>query len=389
MNGLKKVLALMLPLAVAMVVLPAVSAQADSGVVVSAHRGGAGVWPESSLVAYRSAIKAGVRELEGDVRVARDGTQLIYHDPALGAECDAAHEGLVIARSSWAQLSGARCHGEPLLRWDVLLSTVKSSKAALRIESKVGPGESVSVSRANAVRMARQIAAAGMTSRSLLQSFAWQSVTGAVHEVSPGLRVSALVTRPSFDLVRKAQRVGAYDVSYNAAYVNSYMNRFIRDHELVPVVWTVNKPADVRLAAASGVAVIISDDPVGARAALRSGSGSCVSQWVDMPNEVVRNNRFQAGVRQYPVIYSQRLASIKGLWYATFTVTASGPGTVDIAPQNSWVGHAGQRFTVTGSKTVSRAATVIPGDRGALRIFSDRNQQIKVVLNGYRVTKCR
>jgi len=48
-----------------------------------AHRGGAGVWPENTLEAFRGAIELGCTHVETDVRMTRDGQIVVFHDETL------------------------------------------------------------------------------------------------------------------------------------------------------------------------------------------------------------------------------------------------------------------------------------------------------------------
>jgi glycerophosphoryl diester phosphodiesterase len=50
---------------------------------VAAHRGGALLWPENSLLAFRSAVSLGADYVEFDVHLSRDGEVVVIHDPTL------------------------------------------------------------------------------------------------------------------------------------------------------------------------------------------------------------------------------------------------------------------------------------------------------------------
>ncbi len=50
------------------------------GVLVIAHRGGAGLWPENTLYAFRQAVALGVDVLEMDVQITKDGQIVVLHD---------------------------------------------------------------------------------------------------------------------------------------------------------------------------------------------------------------------------------------------------------------------------------------------------------------------
>ena len=59
------------------------SLAADAAVRIAAHRGGAGLWPEASLGAFRNAIALGVEFLEFDLHLTADGEVVVLHDPTL------------------------------------------------------------------------------------------------------------------------------------------------------------------------------------------------------------------------------------------------------------------------------------------------------------------
>src|SRR6185312_11089993 len=54
-----------------------------SGPLAIAHRGGAGLAQENSLVAFALASALGLRYLETDIRVTRDGRLVCFHDETL------------------------------------------------------------------------------------------------------------------------------------------------------------------------------------------------------------------------------------------------------------------------------------------------------------------
>jgi glycerophosphoryl diester phosphodiesterase len=53
-----------------------------------AHRGGAGLWPENTLEAFRGAIGLGCSHLETDLRVTRDGVIVTMHDARIERTTD-------------------------------------------------------------------------------------------------------------------------------------------------------------------------------------------------------------------------------------------------------------------------------------------------------------
>jgi glycerophosphoryl diester phosphodiesterase len=76
-------------LALGLVALTAVVGRASAAAqgmiapLFAAHRGGALLWPENSLLAFRNALALGVDYLELDVHLSRDGEVVVIHDATL------------------------------------------------------------------------------------------------------------------------------------------------------------------------------------------------------------------------------------------------------------------------------------------------------------------
>ena len=65
--------------------------QGDKGrLLVIAHRGGAGLWPENTLYAFERAASLGVDVIETDVRATSDGEVVVMHDEHVGRTTDGA-----------------------------------------------------------------------------------------------------------------------------------------------------------------------------------------------------------------------------------------------------------------------------------------------------------
>ncbi len=60
----------------------------SEGPLCFAHRGGAGLWPENTLVAFRRAWEAGCEFVETDLRLTRDGELVLVHDPTVDRTTD-------------------------------------------------------------------------------------------------------------------------------------------------------------------------------------------------------------------------------------------------------------------------------------------------------------
>ena len=54
--------------------------QSKNNIYVAAHRGDCARFPENTMLAFRSALEAGVDQIETDVRVTKDGELVLIHD---------------------------------------------------------------------------------------------------------------------------------------------------------------------------------------------------------------------------------------------------------------------------------------------------------------------
>lgn len=82
--------------------MPTHAFTASDEVLVIAHRGGRGLWPENTLLAFEESVKIGVDVLEFDVHATRDSVLVVMHD----ATVDRTTEGTGrISDLTWAEIS--------------------------------------------------------------------------------------------------------------------------------------------------------------------------------------------------------------------------------------------------------------------------------------------
>src|SRR5438128_4092585 len=85
---------------------------------VLAHRGGMGLWPENSALAFEHAIQAGYDYVETDVWATRDRVLVLWHDDRFGGGCKGVGRRAPIAAMTWRQVARVRCNGQPVMRFD-------------------------------------------------------------------------------------------------------------------------------------------------------------------------------------------------------------------------------------------------------------------------------
>ena len=103
---------------------------------IISHRGGAYLWPENSLLAFRQSLTLPVEVLECDVHPSSDGVPMVHHDATLERMTDLA--GPLVARSA-AELGKARFRGAPgetIPSLAALARLVAPSDKLLRVEVK-------------------------------------------------------------------------------------------------------------------------------------------------------------------------------------------------------------------------------------------------------------
>lgn len=209
--------------------------------VISAHRGGAGQWPQDSLLAFRRAIRAGYAEIEADAWMTRDRVPVIYHDETVGpTRCPGVYAGREIRSLTLAEIARIRCERQPIpTETQVVDLVAHHPDARLRLEAKTYTGQSPQQARAWAASITRPVVDAGLAPRTIMQDFDWLGIAG-FHQVDPSLRVSALIGTPTLADVSRAASLGAYDLSYRAADATRALNRAITTAGLVPTVWGVD-----------------------------------------------------------------------------------------------------------------------------------------------------
>jgi glycerophosphoryl diester phosphodiesterase len=260
----------------ALLALSALAPEAGSGpaTLVAAHRGGAGLWPENSLLAFRSAIALGVDFLEFDLHLTGDGEVIVLHDPTL--ERTTTGKGAV-GDLTLADLAPVRLRtrdgavtGEPVPTFAALLALAAAVSVGLRPEIKVDakrqryPGIEEKV--------LGLLRARGLLERATIQSFQPETIR-RLHELDPKARRMLLVSRGGVErnrarpaeAVRRARELGATDLGMNHRLIDADVIAAARAAGIRLSAWTVNEESDLRRMIDLGADVVMSDRPDVAR----------------------------------------------------------------------------------------------------------------------------
>jgi glycerophosphoryl diester phosphodiesterase len=248
-----------------------------------AHRGGASLWPENSLTAFRNAIVLGARVLEFDVHLTADGRVAVIHDPTL--ERTSSGVGAV-GTATAADLARARLRGadgaltdDHVPTLDEVLALAAPAGVALLVEVKT-PGPAVRYERqgdrvvaipgpryAGLERKVLDLLhAAAVADRAFVMAFN-PAVLAEVRALSPAQSTTLLVDRrhveqsgaAPVDTVTWATEAHASFLGLHYSLCDAAVVAAAHRARIAVGVFTVNDEATMRRLAGLGVDVIISD----------------------------------------------------------------------------------------------------------------------------------
>ena len=252
--------------------------------LLAAHRGGAALWPENSLTAFRHAIALGVDLVELDVRLSADGEVVVIHDGTLtrtttGSGPVDAHSAAALAAVRLKGPHGEIDEGVPTLRQ--VLELLAPSTTGLLLEFK-SPGISAAYERrAGGVvpiagpryerleeKAITAVSAAGLAARTTLMAFN-PDVVRRLGELAPGQRRTLLVHAGQVamaeaapeDAVDWATRLGATGLGIEHTLLDTRVVARARGAGLSVGVWTVNDEPAITRAIELGVDVLTTDRP--------------------------------------------------------------------------------------------------------------------------------
>jgi glycerophosphoryl diester phosphodiesterase len=251
---------------------------------LAAHRGGARLWPENSLRAFRESLALGVDLVEADIHLTADGALAVIHDATLRRTTDG--RGRVRMRTA-AELRRARLRGpdrrltnEHVPMLEEVLAIVAAAGGGVLIEVKA-PGRGLGVryfprsrikpgARYQGLeeRVIAALSSAKLIERANLMSFN-PAVIERARTLAPTLPTTLLVSTMHIRLARArpaetvawALRYGATDVGLKHTLVDETVIEAARAGGIRVGVWTVNDEPEMRRVIGLGVDVLTSDRP--------------------------------------------------------------------------------------------------------------------------------
>lgn len=252
----------------------------DERLLVIAHRGGAGLWPENTLYAFEHAVELGVDVLEMDVQSTKDGELVVIHDETVDRTTNGTGrvEELTLAQIqdldagyTWTADDGAsypfRGQGLRIPTLAEVLTTFPKAKMNIEIKQ-----------RAIVAPLCRMLREYGMAERVLIAAFDAQTMS-QFHRLCPEVATAAAekeirafyglnwahlgrFCRPPAEALQVPEYHGDRRV-LTRSFVQAAHERNMEVH-----VWVVNDVNDMQRMVDLGVDGIITDYPDRLKAAL-------------------------------------------------------------------------------------------------------------------------
>ena len=231
---------------------------------IASHRGGAFLWPENSLAAFRASARLPIEQAECDVHLSADGVAVVIHDATLERTTDGL--GPVVAKSA-AELGRLRQRGTEAEKVPTLseyLAALRGSPVAPRVEIK--PDAARQPYPGIVGRTLSALDAAGERARSWIIGF--ELPTMAEAQAAGGLAgVAWLLTGVFWHQIgacgaaAAARTHGIPEVGVAANHLDAEAVAILRREGVGIGVWGANHEASIQRMVGLGVDMITTDDP--------------------------------------------------------------------------------------------------------------------------------
>jgi len=234
----------------------------SGGPLIIGHRGAAGLAPENSLSGFEHAVALGADGVECDVHLSADGVPVVIHDAAVGRTTDGRGAVESLTARELARLTLRRSAG-PLPTLDAVAALLAPTGLLLNVEIKTArrgrryPGIESAV--------VRSLVRAGMTTRTIVSSFAWECVTGVLALARPRAALGLLDRRGlagaggATRALASARALGFDGLCFPVECLRGL--RFDPGDRAALWVYRADTRAALRRAFAAGIGAVITDRP--------------------------------------------------------------------------------------------------------------------------------
>ena len=245
--------------------------------LIIAHRGASAQAPENTLAAFQKAIEDEADGIEFDVRIARDGVPVVFHDATLkriaGREISVlsltSKELQTFDVGSWFNLENPRKANEKFVAETIptfaqLLDFLKDYKGLLYVELK-GTNEEIPALAQNVCDLIGQ---SRLFPQITIKSFQLEGIAIA-KQLLPGIRTAALfepkipasfLTKRSL-LIDKAAEFSADELSLHYSLASKKLVREAKERGLSTIIWTVDRKIWIKRALNLEIRAVITNNP--------------------------------------------------------------------------------------------------------------------------------
>jgi glycerophosphoryl diester phosphodiesterase len=222
--------------------------------LIIAHRGASAVAPENTIAAFEAAIAAGADGIEFDVRLTRDGVPVVIHDETVYRTGGVRRRVADLTLNELKRIDVGGNQRVPSLTQ--LFELFQSNNMLLYLEMKCRFGEQLRLAEA----CCGLIHEHGLKDRVIFECFE-HSALQTVKHIDSTFRTAALFQPPASFILKKAKAIGAEEIALHYRLTNKRLVENARLANLKIVTWTVDDPAWVKRAQATGIDVLITNNP--------------------------------------------------------------------------------------------------------------------------------
>ncbi|GMA50899.1 glycerophosphoryl diester phosphodiesterase [Alicyclobacillus contaminans] len=229
-----------------------------------AHRGWSARYPENTMASFQAALELGVRGIELDVQLSKDGIPVVLHDDTVQRTTDGQGRVRDFTWSHLRQLDAGswfhpRFSGETIPTLGEVLALVQTRGHLTHVNVEL---KATSVGAQDLVDAVwRTVHATDIASLVLFSSFD-PNLLHALRRYSRRIRLALLTPAWNADAAHAAKEIAAQDIHLDAAhFCTAVLDDVRRNHHQALRVYTVNQPDAAVHLWRSGVSGIFTDCP--------------------------------------------------------------------------------------------------------------------------------
>jgi len=238
--------------------------------LVAAHRGGALLWPENSLLAFRNAVGLGADFLEFDVHLSKDGEVIVIHDATLDRTTTGTGpvRGRTLAELRMLRLKerGGAVTDEPIPTLDDVVVVAAGGKRRMLLEIK--PDDRRQRYPGIEEKVVAILDRHGVTGSTVVMAFereTWRRIRELRPDIAAGALYSPGMLRSMRTTLQKefesARMAGVRVIGLHQDLVDASTVATARQNAMTLGVWTVNEAGALRRLIDLGAPIVITDRP--------------------------------------------------------------------------------------------------------------------------------